>query len=74
MSISDKAIQKLKGNNRAIARLMIEFDRGQATIENWMNAKDVRLTTPSAVTIISTETGLAQDEVLEPVSATVEQN
>ena len=65
MTITDTAISKIKGNNRLIARLMIEFNRGQNTIENWMESKDTRLTTPAATKIIAEETGLSQDEILE---------
>jgi hypothetical protein len=65
MTISDKAIESIKKNNRLIARLMIAFNRGQNTIENWMNHKDVRFTTPIAVQIIREETGLSDQEILE---------
>ena len=65
MTVTDKAIESIKGNNKLIARLMIAFDRGQNTIENWMASKDVRLTTASAVQIIREETGLTDQEILE---------
>lgn len=65
MQISDKAIYAIKGNNRLIARLMIAFNRGQNTIENWMSSKDVRFTTPTAVQIISEESGLSAEDILE---------
>jgi hypothetical protein len=65
MTISDKAIEAIKGNNKLIARLMISFDRGQNTIENWMASKDIRLTTPNAVSIIKEEAGLSDEEILE---------
>lgn len=65
MQISDKAISAIKGNNRLMGRLMIAFDRGQNTIENWMALKDVRLTTPTAVQIISEESELNPEEILE---------
>lgn len=62
--ISDKAIAVIKGNNRLIAKLMIAFDRGQNTIENWMSSKDVRLTTPIAVQAIMEESDLSESEIL----------
>lgn len=65
MTVSDKAIAGIKGSNKAIGRLIIAFDRGQNTIENWMRDKDVRLTTPMAVQIIREETGLSDEEILE---------
>lgn len=65
MIVSDKAIEMIKGNNKLMGRLMIAFDRGQNTIENWMVAKDIRLTTPTAVQILKEETGLTDNEILE---------
>jgi hypothetical protein len=65
MIVSDKAIELIKGNNKLMGRLMIAFDRGQNTIENWMASKDIRLTTPTAVQILKEETGLTEEEILE---------
>ena len=65
MVISDKALMAIKGSNILIGRLMIAFNRGQNTIENWMNSKDIRLTTPDAVKIISEESGLSEGEILD---------
>lgn len=65
MTISDKAIAAIKNSNLIIGRLMILFDRGQNTIENWMSAKDIRLTTVDAVQIIADESGLSEGEILE---------
>lgn len=71
--ISEKAIAGLKKNHKAIARLMIAFNRGSQTIEDWMRSRDIRLTTAMAVQIISEETGLTEDEILttnvHPVAA-----
>ncbi len=65
MIISDKAIAAIKGNNHLMARLMMAFDRGQNTIENWMASKDIRLTTATAIQIFREETGLTDSEILE---------
>ena len=65
MTISDRAIAAIKANNKLMGRLMGAFDRGQNTIENWLSSKDVRLTTPTAVQIISEESGLTEGEILE---------
>lgn len=64
-TISHRALSLIPKNNRLIGRLMIAFDRGQNTIENWIESKDVRLTTPTAVQIIAEETGLSDQEILE---------
>lgn len=71
MQISDKAISAIKASNKLIGRLMIAFDRGQNTIENWMALKDVRLTTPLAVQIIKEESDLSVEEILEEEIETV---
>lgn len=65
MTISDRAVVEIKKSNTLIARLMILFDRGQNTIENWMTSKDVRLTTVDAVRVIGEESGLTEEEILE---------
>lgn len=72
--ITDKAINAIRSSNRLIGRLMGEFNRGQNTLENWMASKDIRLTTPGAVNIISEETGLADTEILEDVTEEVTQS
>lgn len=71
ITITDRALGLIPKNNRIIGRLMIAFDRGQNTIENWIESKDVRLTTPMAVLIIAEETGLKESEILEESAETV---
>lgn len=63
--ISNVAVEKIKGNNILIAKLMIAFDRSQNTIENWLAYKDIRLTTPLAIQIIKEESMLLENEILE---------
>lgn len=65
ITITDKAIGAIKSSNRIIGRLMGEFDRNQNTIINWISSKDIRLTTQTAVNIISEESGLSREEILE---------
>ena len=72
IQITDSAISKVKGSNRIIGKLMTEFNKGQKAIENWLAAKDVRLTTPAAVAIIKEESGLDDSEILEDTEKTSE--
>jgi hypothetical protein len=65
MTISDKAISAVRKSNAAMGRLMAHFDRVHQSIYNWLNSKDIRLTTPDAVRIIREETGLTDTEILE---------
>lgn len=62
--ISDTGLEAIKGNNLLIGRLMILYNRGQKTIENWIASRDSRLATPKAVQIISEETGLEAQQLL----------
>lgn len=66
MQISDVAIEEIKGNNKALGRLCVSFDKHMKTIELWLSQKDIRLTTPNAVDIIKAETGLTEEEILVP--------
>lgn len=66
MQISDKAVQKIKGNHKAYNALGYAFDKSYKTIENWVKDKDIRLTTPTALEIIKAETGLTEEEILVP--------
>lgn len=63
--ISDKAVDKIRGNNSCVARLMIAFNKHAMTIDRWLNSKDIRLTTPGAIQIIEEETELKREEILE---------
>ena len=67
MQISDKAVEAIRSNNTLMGKLMGAFDRGENTIQNWINAdpRDIRLTTPLAVQIIREETGMTDAEILE---------
>lgn len=64
MQISELAISKIRGNNKAINALGYAFDRGYKTIENWLEGRNIILTTPTAVEIIKKETGLTDKEIL----------
>lgn len=64
VTISNKAQNKLKNNQRAIAKLVLLFDVHAKTIERWIDSKDVRLTNPSALEIIKEETSLNEDHLL----------
>jgi len=64
MQISNTAIELIRGNNKIMGRLMIAFNRGQKSIETWLDNKDIRLTTPTAVQIIEEGTELSADQIL----------
>lgn len=64
MQISDKAVELLRGNHKAMGRLCTMFDKHMKTIENWISHRDVRLTTPGALQILREETKLPDEELL----------
>lgn len=68
-TISHKAAKKLKGNQKAIGRLMALFNKSSFTIERWIDNKDVRLITPQALEIIKEETDLIEDHILMETAA-----
>ena len=63
-TISNKAIKKLEGNQKAIGRLMVLFNKSSFTIERWIKNKDVRLTLPNALEIIQEETNIPENNLL----------
>lgn len=65
MAISNLAAGKIKGNYKLIGLLMGAFNKHQKTIETWADDRNMLLTTPTAVQIISEVTGLSEDEILE---------
>ncbi len=62
--ISKESLVKISGNNKIIGRLMWVFDVHYKTIERWIDANDLRLTTHPALQIISEELGVSIDEIL----------
>ena len=70
MQISDKAIETIRESNKAQAALMAAFNIGQKSVQNWLDRKDIRLTTPDAIKAITESTGIPESEILteEPVT------
>jgi len=65
MTISDKASEAILNNMVLMGRLMGMFDRSQQTVENWIDSKDMRLTTADCVKTIAEVSGLSEAEILE---------
>ena len=64
-TISNDALDRIRNNNKVVARMSYHFDKTVNTIHNWIKNRDAMLTTPDALKIISEETGLEQDQILE---------
>lgn len=64
-TISHEALLRIRKNKKVIAKMAYHFDKVYNTITNWIENKDAMLTTPDAVKIISEETGLTEDQILD---------
>ncbi len=62
--IKSSVLSSLMRSNRAKARLAILFDLGMTTIERWIKKKNVLLTVPDSLRIISKELGINEHEIL----------
>lgn len=69
MQINQNSRQTIKKSNTCMGRLMVLFDKGQKTIENWLDDNDVRFQIPAAVEIIKSETGLSESEIFDTQTA-----
>jgi hypothetical protein len=65
MKLTKKAIDKLKTNKRARARLQLVLDKSEYTINRYIQSNDDELTKVVAMNIIREETGLSDEEILE---------
>jgi hypothetical protein len=63
--ITDFALDRLRGSNKAMAKLMIYFNRGQWSIEKWMKIKSHKLVEPGAVEILKEELGLTDEQIFD---------
>lgn len=64
--VTESAIGIIKKNRKCINLLGYEFNAHTVTVERWIeeNEPDGKLTTPTAVKVISKETGLTKSEIL----------
>lgn len=69
VQISNLAETVIRGNNKVMAALMAHFDRGQRTIELMIASKDKRLVETGTVDLISRESGLLTEQILEEVAS-----
>lgn len=65
MKLTQKAIDALKKDKRARARLQLDLDKSEYTINRYLDSNDIMLTTATALQIIREETGLTDAEILE---------
>lgn len=72
MKLNESIIAELKNHKRARARLQLELDKSEYTINRYISENEINgdLTKAAALKVIQEETGLAQDKILEDSKAT----
>lgn len=68
--ITKKAKETILKDVRVRAALMHSFKKSEKTIQNWVEFDSIILSTPQAVDIISKQSGLKRNDILEPTKAT----
>lgn len=64
-TIKQSIADQIKTNPAVVGRLMVAFTKSSDSIVRWINRRDIRLTTPIAIQIISEELKVNESEVLE---------
>lgn len=64
MKIKQSILTQMGGNNKLVAKLMIAFDKGERTIQLWIENNSEKLTMAAALKIISEEIGVPESEIL----------
>lgn len=65
MTITKKLHDKIRKDNRVLGLLAANFAVESRTIKMWIDANDIRLSTPLAVSILIAETGMNESEMFE---------
>jgi hypothetical protein len=65
MKLTQKAIDALKNHKRARARLQLDLNKSEYTINRYIADNDIMLTTATALKVIREETGISDDQLLE---------
>lgn len=63
--LSNKGIEAVKKSLPAKNRLQYELGKSYLTIQRWLKSNSANLTTAHSLQIISEETGIPQQELLE---------
>lgn len=68
MKLTHKAIEAIRNDKRARARLQLELDKSEYTINRYIETNDDNLTKAAALKVIREETGLTDAQILESSS------
>ena len=67
IQLTKVAIEAVKKSLKAKNRLQFELKKSYPTIQKWLAENNIHLTTAQALTIISEETGISKEALLETV-------
>jgi hypothetical protein len=67
MKLTLLALTAIKNNKRARARLQLILDKSEYTINKYIAENDENLTKAAALLVIREETGLSDNEILDPI-------
>lgn len=65
MKLTQIAIDALKNNKRARARLQLDLDKSEYTINRYIDENNIMLTTATALVVIREELKMEDSELLE---------
>lgn len=65
LKLTNFAKKAVKKNKKCRSRLCYEMDKGERTIYKWIELDALDITSAQALKIISEETGIPQEELLE---------
>lgn len=65
MKLTQIAIDALKNNKRARARLQLDLDKSEYTINRYIDENNIMLTTATALVVIREELEMEDSELLE---------
>lgn len=65
MKLTQIAIDALKNNKRARARLQLDLDKSEYTINRYIDENNIMLTTATALVVIREELKMDDSELLE---------
>jgi hypothetical protein len=65
MKLTQLAIDALKNNKRARARLQLDLDKSEYTINRYIDENNIMLTTATALLVIKEELKMGESQLLE---------
>lgn len=74
MAIKQSVLSDIKKNTQLKSKIALATNRSIYTVELWVKNNDESLTLASALRVIREELGIGDDQILEEVSESTQQN